>query len=138
MLSCFVYTDAQCKEKLKKQVEKYCQGRQLTNYEIKNKTFYLKLVLKKNTTYGIYLFRAENSDMPVIEMYNKNDFDIQSFKQNNSSELYTYYKFSVMKSGIYKFNVGFKDDLSGCGVLAIYEQGEGKNTTIVIDERKGK
>lgn len=135
LLSLSVISEAQCKAKLKKQMIMNCEGDYLMDYEI-NKTIQLKLVLKRETVYGIYLFKEENGDMPYLIMYNKKDIQIDDYEEKTDNDTYKYYKFKTPRYGAYKFTIGYDKGLSGCALLAIYSQSEKKNTTIVIDASK--
>ncbi len=135
LLSLSVASEAQCKAKLKKQMIMNCEGDYLMDYEI-NKTIELKLVLKRETVYGIYLFKEENGDMPNLIMNNKKDIQIKDYEENTDNDTYKYYKFKTPRYGAYKFTIGYDEGLSGCALLAIYAQSEKKNTTIKIDASK--
>lgn len=135
LLSLSMTSEAQCKAKLKKQMIMNCEGDYLMDYEI-NKTIELKLVLKRETVYGIYLFKEESDDMPYLIMDNKKDIQIDDYEENTDNDTYKYYKFKTPRYGTYKFTIGYKDGSSGCALLAIYSQSEKKSTTIKIDASK--
>lgn len=133
---------SQCEAELQESFKQHCKGDYLSHFDFDNNSIKLKLVLKKNTVYGIYLFKKEGHKMPVLDIINKElsiinkeKLNIEDFKVETNNDSYKYYRFETPKAGVYKFTIGSESDSLSSGVMAIYHQSERKSTKIIIDAR---
>lgn len=129
------FIKAQSEIEFQEKYKKHCEGEYLSHLDFNNRFIKMKLVMKKNTTYGIYLFKKEDEEIPELNIINKDYLNLDDFVVETNNEKYKYYKFNVPKAGVYKFIIGSEKDSLNSGIMAIYYQSERKNTKVIIDAR---